>query len=218
MLVHSDEPRFISASMPDAARAQFALARRTQILDAATRVFAEKGFHRAKIKEIAREAGVAGGTIYNYFRNKEDLAFALLDRLNETEQRAADFAQGLEMNDVRSFFLSYLAHRISIVWPNYEVFRATLPEILTNPELRTRYQTAFLEPTTRMAELFFGALVEADQIRPVDVPLTVRAIAGTVTGLLLMQMLGDNEIATRWEELPEVLTRLFFDGLTRETS
>ena len=42
-------------------------ARRNQILDAATKVFAEKGFHSTTIKDIAREAGIADGTIYNYF-------------------------------------------------------------------------------------------------------------------------------------------------------
>jgi AcrR family transcriptional regulator len=45
-------------------------ARRNQILDAATKVFAEKGFHPTTIKDIAREAGIADGTIYNYFENK----------------------------------------------------------------------------------------------------------------------------------------------------
>ncbi len=44
-----------------------------QILDAAIKVFAEQGFHQATISQIAREAGVADGTIYLYFKNKEDI-------------------------------------------------------------------------------------------------------------------------------------------------
>ena len=43
------------------------------ILEAAIKVFAEQGFHQATISQIAREAGVADGTIYLYFKNKEDI-------------------------------------------------------------------------------------------------------------------------------------------------
>ena len=41
--------------------------------------------------------------------------------------------------------------------------------------------------------------------------LTVRAIAGTLLGLLLLQLLGDEVLAGQWEALPDVLTALFFD-------
>ena len=58
-------------------------ARREQILDAATTVFAAKGFHRATIKEVARAAGVADGTIYNYFENKAALLLGLLGPVDE---------------------------------------------------------------------------------------------------------------------------------------
>ncbi len=44
-----------------------------QILEAAIKVFAKQGFHQATISQIAREAGVADGTIYLYFKNKEDI-------------------------------------------------------------------------------------------------------------------------------------------------
>ena len=44
-----------------------------QILEAAIKVFAEQGFHKATISQVAREAGVADGTIYLYFKNKEDI-------------------------------------------------------------------------------------------------------------------------------------------------
>ncbi len=50
-----------------------------RILDAALEVFASKGFHEAKVTEIARIAGVADGTIYLYFKNKDDLVVSLLE-------------------------------------------------------------------------------------------------------------------------------------------
>lgn len=70
--------------------------RRTQILDAATNVSAEKGFHGATIKDIAVHAGIADGTIYNYFANKNALLIGILDRQNQAEQREAHFAHVAE--------------------------------------------------------------------------------------------------------------------------
>jgi len=50
-----------------------------RIIEAATRIFARKGFFQAKISDIAREAGVADGTIYLYFDNKDDILISLFE-------------------------------------------------------------------------------------------------------------------------------------------
>ncbi len=187
-------------------------ARRNQILDAATKVFAEKGFHRATIKDIADVAGIAAGTIYTYFASKTDVLLGILNRLNETTEREQQFTLDGEQ-DVRSFFSSYSRQRISLLWPNADVFRAVLPEILVNTELREQYYEQVIAPTFKIGEHYFMAQSKEGQLRQIDVPLTVRAIAGMILGLLTTQLLGDEVIAARWEELPEVLTTLLFDGL-----
>jgi TetR/AcrR family fatty acid metabolism transcriptional regulator len=53
--------------------------KREKIIQAATFIFAEKGFHEAKISEIAEIAGVADGTIYLYFKNKTDILLAIFE-------------------------------------------------------------------------------------------------------------------------------------------
>ncbi len=53
--------------------------KRIRIIDAAIQVFAEKGFHQARVTDIASQAGVADGTIYLYFRNKEDLLLTIFE-------------------------------------------------------------------------------------------------------------------------------------------
>ncbi len=195
---------------PDPIQELVAAARRKQILDAATQVFAEKGFHRATIKDIARVAGIADGTIYTYFASKDEVLLAVLDRLNETTERKQQFVLGDEQ-DLKAFFRAYLQQRMALLWPNAEVFRAVLPELLVNGELRKRYYEQVLAPTIAVGEQFFQAQSEQLQI---NIPLTVRAIAGTLLGLLLLQLLGDQEIAEQWEELPNVLTTLFFDKIS----
>ncbi len=50
-----------------------------RILDAAAAVFAEKGFHVARVADIAARAGVADGTVYLYFKNKEDVLMTAIN-------------------------------------------------------------------------------------------------------------------------------------------
>ena len=50
-----------------------------KILQAAIKVFSEKGFYNSRVSEIAKEANVADGTIYLYFRNKDDILISLFE-------------------------------------------------------------------------------------------------------------------------------------------
>ena len=53
--------------------------KRERILDAAVRVFARKGFYATRVSEVAKAAGVADGTIYLYFKSKDDLLVSLFE-------------------------------------------------------------------------------------------------------------------------------------------
>ncbi|MGI9121755.1 MAG: TetR/AcrR family transcriptional regulator [Rubrobacter sp.] len=187
-------------------------ARREQIVGAATRVFAEKGFRRATTKEVARAAGVSEGTIYNYFEDKDALLLAILDRLNETERRAADFEEGMA-TDFRGFLEQYLRRRISLIWENREVFRVVLSEMLVNAELRDRYVRHVVDPTMRIAEENFRSRMEQGEVRETDTPLAMRSVAGAVLGILVLGLLGDEEIGSRSDEVPDVLAGLLIHGL-----
>jgi TetR/AcrR family transcriptional regulator, fatty acid metabolism regulator protein len=84
-----------------AARADRQADRRRQILDAAVKVFARSGFHRARVGDIAEEAGVAYGLVYHYFRSKEELLETIfrdtwtqmLARVREVEASGVDASE-----------------------------------------------------------------------------------------------------------------------------
>jgi TetR/AcrR family fatty acid metabolism transcriptional regulator len=57
--------------------------KREAILRAATRVFARNGYFNAKVADVAHEAGVADGTVYLYFKSKEDILHSIFDRSME---------------------------------------------------------------------------------------------------------------------------------------
>jgi AcrR family transcriptional regulator len=197
---------------PDPIQAQLIDARRSQILDAATEVFAQKGFHGATVRQIAQQAGIADGTIYIYFKTKTDLLLGILDRINESEQREEDLEQGLE-GDFATFFSIYLRHRMKLLDTNFQAFRAILPDILNNAELRARYYSQVIEPTFATAEPIFRQWIEQGLIKPLDPALALRTISSIFLGLLITRMLGDPVAEEQWEQFPEVLVELILRGL-----
>ena len=65
--------------------------KREAILRAATAVFAEKGYFNSKVADIARAAGVADGTVYLYFKNKDDILHSIFDRAMDETQPNRNF-------------------------------------------------------------------------------------------------------------------------------
>ena len=59
--------------------------RKNQILDAAMSVFAQKGFHQARMDDIVEHSGLSKGTIYWYFKSKNEIIATIMGRIFETE-------------------------------------------------------------------------------------------------------------------------------------
>ncbi len=196
----------------DPIREQLIEARRNQILDAAAKIFAEKGFHRATTKEIALAAGVSEGTIYNYFANKGDLVIGIITRLAKFDQLDGEFARAFQ-SEPRGLLTALFRDRTGRIEQNLEMIRAVLPEILISPELRESFYHQFVLPIAEFLEKNVQARAEMGYLRIANVPLTVRAVQGMFVGLLILRVLGDKPLQAGWDDMPEVVTTLIFDGL-----
>jgi TetR/AcrR family transcriptional regulator, transcriptional repressor for nem operon len=85
-----------------------AAATRDQILDAAARLIHLRGYHGTSLDDVLRESGVGKGNFYYYFRSKEDLGFAIIDRvverfLERTLEPAFDDLTADPLDQVRAF-------------------------------------------------------------------------------------------------------------------
>src|SRR5215468_4979257 len=80
--------------------------KRERILVAAERIFARHGFFAARVSEIAREAGVADGTIYLYFKSKDDLLISLFEnRMKQVNDRLRRAIAGAAPREQLSAFV-----------------------------------------------------------------------------------------------------------------
>jgi TetR/AcrR family fatty acid metabolism transcriptional regulator len=199
--------------MPDPIQQALITARKHQILDAAAIVFAEKGFHPTTIRDIARQAGIADGTIYNYFENKSMLLLGIFERMRESVLAQGTLPTPDELDPhtfVRAFVQQPLA---GLQEDNFALFRIVLSEMMVNDELRARYYQQIMAPTLAIAESYLQAQVDQGRLRIPDVGLTVRAISAMILGLMLEYTLGDSKLVAQWDQLPDRLTDLILNGI-----
>jgi TetR/AcrR family fatty acid metabolism transcriptional regulator len=81
-----------------------------RIIEAATKIFADKGFFQAKISEIAKEAQVADGTIYLYFENKDDILISLFEEQMQSVLDNMVSSLSKEDDPVKKLEMFALAH------------------------------------------------------------------------------------------------------------
>jgi AcrR family transcriptional regulator len=97
-------PIHSTKAIPAGKRAQAKAQNRRIILEAAQRVFAEKGYGAANVRDIIRATPLASGTFYNYFRSKEEVFQALCDEAARTVEPVIRDARK-QANSAEAFFL-----------------------------------------------------------------------------------------------------------------
>ena len=109
--------------------------RKDRIMEAALHIFAKKGFQNATITEISKEAGVSEATIYEYFGTKEDLLFAIPEKIsNETFEETSKvipFIKGVE-GKMRAMLLSY----VQLYQSNPHYSALVLLQLMSNKRFR----------------------------------------------------------------------------------
>ncbi|MEZ4863166.1 MAG: TetR/AcrR family transcriptional regulator [Caldilineaceae bacterium] len=198
-------------------QAQLIQARRNQILDAAVAVIAEQGFQRTTIKQIAAKAEVADGTIYNYFKNKDDILMGIIARISESELRELHFADAKQV-DFINFAHEYIAHRMAEVEAGYPMLKLILTETLANPELSQEIYTQIYSPAFTAAEHYFQYLMEQGLIPVTEPALAARLFASPVLGLLVLRMMGDPHVEEQWQAYSNLVIQMLLNAFGKHTS
>ncbi len=187
--------------------------RRAHILDAAIKVFAAKGFRAATIKDVAAEAGIADGTIYNYFANKISLLMAVLEPQGGEVELSTTAVPALS-TDPATFLTEMFTRSWTELNPkSLDVLRIVLAESLINPDLRAIYAQRTIAPAVEMSQPMLRSFVKTKSMRAHDADLSSRALIASIFGFVMLRLLGDEITVQRWDDLPAHLALLFQDGL-----
>jgi AcrR family transcriptional regulator len=162
-------------------------ARPTEILDAALKVFADKGYAGARMDDIARRAGVTKGTIYLYFENKEAVFKTLVrDSIGATIAGVAGTVQNFQgsAREMLSFALNAMAHLLTTS------DRVVLPKIIIAesgnfPELARFYREEVIDKGLALMSSLIERGIARGEFRRVPVQHAVRlCIAPVLLGAI----------------------------------
>ncbi|AKQ67405.1 transcriptional regulator, TetR family [Myxococcus hansupus] len=154
--------------------------RRRTILRAAIDVFARKGYHGCRIADVAKEAGVAYGLVYHYFKNKDELLETVFDTGWSgfvTRVRAVVEGEGTLAEKVRGIVdVAFEAYRV-----DPRAVKVLILEIARSPAgSRINRQTAFVDAIRLSSELFSVAR-ERGELRPeLDAHLASALLFGNI--------------------------------------
>lgn len=157
------------------------------ILEGALKVFAEHGFHRSQVSKIARAAGVADGTIYLYFKRKEDILINLFrEKLGELIDKFISSTK--EVTDVREALRRVCYIHYSELEMNADLAYVTQIELRQSDlELRKEIGEAF-KPYIKLIEDLLVKGIDQRVFRPdLDVKLTRLLLFGAM-----------DEVVTSW--------------------
>lgn len=181
---------------------------RDSILHTAAKLFARKPFHEVLMDEVAEQTGIAKGTVYRYFANKDDLFGALsmryLEMLSDGIGKAAENnappLKKMEAMVVRMVELIYEHNDFFQVMQRHEsnlwVFRGT----------------EFLSRRNRMRDHFVNVIADAEQHQLLNLPFPRTQAADMLLGMVRNLMrFSDPQPAPR--ELARMVMQIFVHGL-----
>jgi TetR/AcrR family fatty acid metabolism transcriptional regulator len=168
--------------------------KRERILGAAERIFARHGFFAARVSEIAKEAGVADGTIYLYFKSKDELLISWFEnRMKQVnEELRAAIADRAPAEQLRAFIRAYL----QLVSDEPAAAEVLTIELRQSSKFMKEYENPAFADFLRM----LGGIIADGQARgELDPGIPSHIAARMIFGIL-------DELATAWVLAKQPLT------------
>lgn len=184
-------------------------AKRKAILEAAVRVFAEKGYFGARMRDVAAAAQVADGTLYLYFDSKEDLLTAVL------EEHAQAFVERARRDCAR---LADPRHRLHAVLERHLVSLEANRALATVFQIELRHSRKFLRRIAKgqvsqylqlLQEIVASGVSQGIFRRELDPKVAARVIFGAVDELVTAWVLSQKPSGLK-EQLAPLLEVLFY--------
>lgn len=187
--------------------------KRERILEGALKAFAKKGFYNTKVSEIASEAGVADGTIYLYFKNKDDLLISLFeDRMEWVNDRLQSELGAVEGGVIEKL-QAFVQLHFSLAVEHRDLAEFITVELRQSAKFVKEYKNPKFGDYLRILQRLIEQGQEQGVFRQdVDGRLVSRAIFGALDEVLLQLTLSRSAPADVVSESQQI-SRILIDGL-----
>jgi len=180
--------------------------RQWDILDAATKIFAEKGYAGSRTSDIAKEANVAEGTIFRYFKTKKDLLVGLLMPLMVKFFRPLMFKsmerimENEKKESINLVLKNIMMDRMNLLKRNTPLVKTIMVESIYHPELLEPLQKEVLPKMIPIVDKFFKENIESGNLRYIDPRLMTRSLISLLAGFSVLTSLFPEVFTSQGDE------------------
>lgn len=161
--------------------------RKQQIIDAASEVFTHKGFDDARMEDIAEQTGLSKGTLYLYYKSKDDLIIAILDKIFQREFKQMESVNYDEMSATEALWKI-----VDLVMKDYSIMLRLMPiafEFLALAFRNRQVKKALKEYLNRYMNILIPVIqhgIDTGEFKPVDAREVAIATGAILEGTILL--------------------------------
>jgi len=182
--------------------------RKTQILTAALTAFGNRGFKDTTIAEIARLAGVAEGTIYNYYKNKRELMISLVNQYFISQRLFVNTGKLLLSTDSLKF-QKIVQERLRANFENANLLFLFLAEVQHNKKIRVKYARQVTDPIFQSLETLLLSGIKQRKFRKVNILLIERVLVSIFIGLSIIYNLENDSGPLHQMKISDISNEIF---------
>jgi AcrR family transcriptional regulator len=191
--------------------------KKAKILEASIRIFAKKGVNKTKISDIAEAADIGKGTIYEYFRSKDEIFAAsfyyFMEKVDDIISKRL-----FRIYDPLEKLKTYFSAWAEIIESNYRDYLEIVVDFWAEG-IRTKHipptmdLAKFYDEYRRMIENMLEECISKNKIKPVNTRIVASIMLGSLDGLLIQGIVDHSVFNIR--EAIEILTKVIIDGLKK---
>jgi AcrR family transcriptional regulator len=199
-----------NAGMNRTSRKKQAQLRRQQIIDAALKIFAEKGFSKTTIKDISEAAGTSQGLMYHYFEGKEELLTAVIERHSFITQ-LRHIMSSTHTKPVRQVLYEITTGFYNLLTSNKELISIIISEMQTNPIFRKKWAIIPMEGITLISNYLLDN-ISAGNLKQHNTEVAARSMLYAVAMLFItFDMFSWSRLTV--EQYIEEMVDIFLNGI-----
>lgn len=179
--------------------------KQSKIVQAASEVFAQKGFAASSTSEIAQRAGVAEGTIFRHYKTKKDLLISIVAPVMAKLVAPfvlRDFYKVLDgsFDSLDQLLRAIIENRIAFLEKNMQVFKIFIQEIPFHPEIQEQFQKQILSKVLEKFSISIQKFQQQGSIIDWSPITVVRLTASALIGYVLCRSLSGNVPGNVWND------------------
>lgn len=196
--------------------------REEEILEAAVKIFSDKGYSAATTSEIAKEAGIAEGTIFRYFKTKKDILTKVMIKLIAVigekimTERLTEIFKSNKDKDEKEILKLLLQDRLSVALKYFDMLKVVMTEIQYHEDLKEAFINNIILKGKNIVSLYFKEGIENGTFKDIDINVAIRSFLGMMGLYIIQRQFMPDIITLEDDKQLDIMIDIFLYGISNK--